>query len=458
MNMKTIKKSITVKKLAKKILLIMSLTLMPLLLMPMSEVLGFTDFSGFTLGQVQAANEEAKAAEAKYKTKKAYSLRQQVFKDFAKVQEKTELQDWPGALLVLQTIEKNKSAKYTSFEKANLWNYFAWVNYSLEEFSSATRYYEKVLQEEQLSDALQLGTLYTLAQLKFVQEDYQGAIALLKKWMTLQPIIGADPYVLLAQGYYQLDDMSNSLVNINKAVDMYESKGKIPKESWFSLQRAIYYGKGDNKKVISILEKMAKYYSKPSYWKQLSSMYGIVDRDKDQLHALETAYLMGAVIKEKELMNLAYLLMGADVPYKAAQIIDRGMNAKQIEPTSKNLEVLATAWRLAQEVKKSIPAMQQAAQKSDSGDLYARLAGIYLNNDEYQNALSAGNKALQRGGIKRPDQLRIVLGMSLVNQGKYNESLKYFMAAAKDDRSKRFASQWADFAKSEIRREAQLNI
>ena len=65
---------------------------------------------------------------------------------------------------------------------------------------------------------------------------------------------------------------------------------------------------------------------------------------------------------------------------------------------------------------------------------------------------------MQRGGIKRPDQLRIVLGMSLVNQGKYNESLKYFMAAAKDDRSKRFASQWADFAKSEIRREAQLNI
>ena len=35
--------------------------------------------------------------------------------------------------------------------------------------------------------------------------------------------------------------------------------------------------------------------------------------------------------KEKELMNLAYLLMGEDAPYKAAKIIDKGMKAKIIE-------------------------------------------------------------------------------------------------------------------------------
>ncbi len=433
-------------------LLLGAVALLPALFNAAAKELGFSEQ---VFAQIHAQETKEKPT---YKTKKSYSLRQPVFKDFAKVQEKTDLEDWKGALLVLQDLEKNKSAKYTSFEKANLWNYFAWINYSLENYSGAIVYYEKVLKEEQLSEALQLGTLYTLAQLKFVQEEYKQAITLLKKWMTLQPIVGADPYVLLAQGYYQLDDMNQSLTHINTAVDMYETKGKVPKEHWFALQRAIYYDKGDNKKVINILEKMVKHYSKSTYWKQLSGMYGSVGREKDQLHALETAYIMGAVTKEKELMNLAYLFMGEEAPYKAAKIIDKGIKNKQIEETSKNLEVLATAWRLAQEIKKSIPEMAKAASKSEKGDLYARLAGIYLDSDQYQEAINSGNQALKRGGVKRADQLSIVMGMSLVNLGKYAESLQYFRTAAKDKRSERFAVQWVKFAESEIKREEKLNI
>ncbi|MEC8428174.1 MAG: tetratricopeptide repeat protein, partial [Pseudomonadota bacterium] len=125
---------------------------------------------------------------------------------------------------------------------------------------------------------------------------------------------------------------------------------------------------------------------------------------------------------------------------------------------SKNLEVLATAWRLAQEIKKSIPEMEKAAAKSDKGDLYARLAGIYLDNDNFKAAISTGNKALKRGGIKRVDQLHIVMGMSLVNQKKYADGIKHFKKAAKDDRSKKFAVQWVQFAEGELKREEQLKI
>lgn len=374
------------------------------------------------------------------------------------MQEKTDAEDWNGALVVLKDLETRKAAKYTSFEKANLWNYFGWIYYSLEDFKQAIRYYEKVLKEEQLSDALKLGTLYTLAQLQFVQEDYRAAIDLLKQWMAIQPIVGADAYVLLAQGYYQLGDMKQAMTNVDIAVDRFESKGKIPRENWYALQRAVYYDKGDNKKVIQILQKMVKHYPKATYWKQLSGMYGTVGREKDQLHSLETAYLMGAVTKEKELMNLAYLFMGEDAPYKAAKIIDKGIKNKQIEETSKNLEVLATAWRLAQEVKKSIPEMEKAASKSDKGDLYARLAGIYLDGDQNKKAIATGNKAIKKGGVKRIDQLHIVMGMALVNEKQYAKGIEHFKKAAKDKRSKKFAVQWQQFAEGEKKREESLNI
>ncbi len=402
-----------------------------------------------------AAEEKQKT---QYRTKKTYALSERVFKDFARVQEKTEASDWPGALSILKGLEKSRSSTYSSFEKANLWNYFGWVYYSLEDYHAAIAYYEKVLAEEQLSDALQLGTLYTLAQLKFVQEDYKGAIALLKEWMTLQPVVGAEPYALLAQSYYQLNEMKQALVNINKAITLYEEKGKIPRENWLVLQRAVYFELDDSKNTLKVLEKLVKHYPKAIYWKQLSGMFGQVGREKEQLHSLEVAYMMGALNTEKELLNLAYLFLGQDAPYLAAKVIDRGIKAGQIEETSENLETLAMAWSMSREAKKALPQMEKAASKSDKGDLYARLAGIYLENDKISEALVAGEKAFAKGGIKRVDQLHIVMGISLMKNKQYVPAIEHFSKAATDERSKRFADQWIAYVKAEKERQEKLNI
>lgn len=445
------KMTAVVSKLVRRTLLAAPIALAPAVSSVVMQSLGMsTPVAGVAYAQEQAAKPE-------YTTKKSYSLRQEVFKDFSKVQEMTDANNWNGALQVLNQIS-GKAAKYTSYEKANLYNYYGWVYYSLENYPKAIESYRKVLKEPELTEALQGGTLYTLAQLMFVQEDYRGAVDMLKQWMKIQPIIGADAYVLLAQGYYQINDMEQARVNVDKGIAMLEEKDKTPSENWYTLQRAIYYDKGDNKKVISILEKLVKLYPKASYWKQLSGMYGMVEREKDQMHALETVYLMGQLNEEKELLNLAYLQMGQDVPYKAAKIIDKGIKEKKIEANAKNLEVLATAWRLAQDIDKSIPEMERAAKMSSDGDLYARLAGIYLDNDENQKALETARAALQRGGIKRPDQLQIVIGMASASLKKYDEAIKAFQEAGKDKRSKPFADQWTEFVKGEAERERLLNI
>lgn len=441
-----------VLKLVRQSLLVAPMALAPA---ASSVVLQSLGMNALPSGSVFAQDGEQERPQ--YRTKKTYSLREPVFKDFAQVQEKTEAEDWRGALTVLKGLE-GKSGKYTSFEKANLWNYYGWVYYSLEDYPQSIRYYNKVLAESELSDALQLGTLYTLAQLLFVQEDYRGAIAKLQEWMKLQPIVGADAYILLAQGYYQLEDMAQALKNVNIAINDVESKGKVANENWYTLQRAIYYEQGNNKKVIEILQKLVRHYPKTSYWTQLSGMYGQVEQERNQLHALEVVYLMGALDNERELLNLAYLNMGQDVPNEAARIIEKGMKECKIEKTSKNLEVLATALRLGQDVKKSIPVMEEAAQKSDNGDLYARLAGIYLDNDDNKAALEAGSKAYKRGGIKRVDQLQIVMGMAHANLKQYDQAIKEFEKALKDKRSEKFAAQWLEFSKAEKQREESLKI
>ncbi len=447
-----------VTKLVRHTLLAAPLALAPAVSSVVMQAIGLTT----SVGVVYAQDDKQKP---EYKTRKTPALRETVFKKLAVVQALTNPEpkeeggkapppDFKQALVELDKID---TSKFNEYELAQVYNYYGFIYYSLEDYPKAIKYYRQVVaQAPNIPVGLEVGTLYTIAQLQFITEDYRAAIATLKQWMEVSPIIGADAYMLLAQGYYQINEMDEALKNTNIAVDMYESKGKVPKENWYSLQRAIYYDKGNNKKVIEILEKMVRHYPKGTYYKQLAGMYGLAEREKDQTNMMDATYVMGVLQKEKELMNLAYMYMGEEYPYRAAKIIEKGMKDKIIERTSKNLEVLSSAWRLAQEVDKSIPVLAEAAQKSDGGDLYARLAGLYLDNDKYKKALETADKALDKGKIKRPDQLYIVVGMANANLKNYGSCMKSMKEAAKDKRSRKFANNWMNYCEGELKREKEL--
>ncbi|MFC6633284.1 tetratricopeptide repeat protein [Microbulbifer taiwanensis] len=400
-------------------------------------------------------------AEAQEKTRKVPAMRENVYKKLGKVQEAADASNWPAALAALKEMEAGKS-KYNGYETAQMYYFYGFVYYSMERYKEAITYYKKVLAQgaENLPVALEVGTLLTIAQLYFVTENYDQAINYLNKWFAAaeKDQINADSYALRGQAYYQKGDQGKALADINTAVSMYEKEGKIPKESWFGLQRFLYYEKNDYKKVTNILEKLVKHYPKGEYYKQLAGMYGELKREQDQLHMMESAYIAGALQKEKELLNMGYLFMGNEMPYKGAKVIDKGIKEKKIKRTSKNLETLAQAYQMAQELQKSIPELEAAAQMSDKGDIYSRLAGIYLDLDKNEKSIEMGGKALKKGNIKRPDQVYIILGMANANLKKYDAALKNLKEAKKDKRSEKAATQWISFVESEKKREEQLAI
>ncbi|MFV8781231.1 tetratricopeptide repeat protein [Microbulbifer sp. SA54] len=400
----------------------------------------------------------AQAQAAEQKTRKTPAMRESAFKYLGKAQEAADAQNWPAALAALKEMEAGKS-KLNGYEAAQMYYFYGFVYYSMEKYPQAITYYKQVLQqgEENLPVALEVGTLQTIAQLYFVTEDYKQAVNYLNKWFAASDTVTADSYALRGQAYYQMGDNNDkALADMNQAVSMYEKEGKVPKENWYSLQRFLYYEKNDYKQVTNILEKLVKHYPKGEYYKQLAGMYGELKREDDMLHMMEAAYVAGALEKEKELLNMAYLFMGAEMPYKGAKVIEKGIKEKKIARNSKNLETLAQAYQMAQELQKSIPELEAAASMSDKGDLYSRLAGIYLDLDKNKEAVSMGAKALKKGDIKRVDQLYIVLGMANANLKNYDDSLKYFKKALDDKRSEKFAKQWITFVQNEKEREAQL--
>ncbi|MCB1679721.1 MAG: tetratricopeptide repeat protein [Halioglobus sp.] len=400
------------------------------------------------------AQEESKPER---ETRRTPALRNKVYEKLAEAQAAAEEKDLNKAASILDDmIDSGGKNALNSYELANVYNLYAFIHYSREDYGKALKAYENVVAQPDIPLAMEINTKYTIAQLYFVQEDWQKGIDALLEWFAVTENPNANAYVLLAQGYYQTKDYDKALLNVEKAINMYKAADKLPKEQWYNLARFLYFEKNDVNKTVDVLEELLKYYPKKQYWVQLSHMYGEQKKESQQLAAMETAYVQDMLDKGSEQVTMAYLYLNGEVPFKAAKVMDQGLKNKSIEPTSKNYEIAASAWRQAQEVDKAIPAMEEAAARSDDGELYARLGNIYLDGDQFDKAITAINKGLARGGVKRPDSARLVLGMAYFNEKQYDKARQAFKAAGRDKRSAKYASQWIQYMDSELERQRSL--
>ncbi|AQA17537.1 hypothetical protein BST95_04110 [Halioglobus japonicus] len=411
--------------------------------------------AGYAPFTAAVAQEEKKADTRE--TRRTPALRNKVYEKLAEAQAAAEAKDLAGAKKILDGMVAAGGKKaLNSYELANVYNLYAFIYYTQENYPQALKAYENVVAQPDIPLAMEINTRYTIAQLYFVQEDWDRGIDALLKWFDMTESPNAAAYVLLAQGYYQKKDYNRALTNVEKAISMYNEKGKLPKEQWYNLARFLYFEKNDIPNTVDTLEILLQHYPKKQYWVQLSHMYGEQKKETDQLGAMETAYVQGMLDKGSEQVTMAYLYLNADVPYKAATVMDKGLNDGSIDDKSKNWEIAGSAWRQSQETDKAIPAMEKAAAKSETGELYARLGNIYLDGDQNEKAITAINRGLNRGGVKRPDTARLVLGMAYFNTKQYDNARKAFQAAARDERSEKYARQWIRYMDSELERQKAM--
>ncbi len=417
------------------------------------------NFSDLSVSAVYAQEKQSKPPQA---TRKTPAMRNPVYEKLAKAQEAIEEKDFPTALNVLADMKsRHDRGKFSlnSYELANLHATYAFIFYTQEKYDQAIRSNEQVVSQPDIPLGLELSTRYTIAQLYFVVENYPKAVKALEDWFAVEANPSPDAYVLLAQGYYQLSNYDKALSSVERAMIAAKQKGKEPKEQWYLLMRALYFEKGDNRKVAWVLEEMVKRWPKRDYFVQLSSVYAQLNNEKRQLTAHDIAHTGWGLETETTILNMSYLYMGGDIPYEGAQLLEKGLKDKVVTAKSKNYKTLAQAFSLAQENKKALPYMEKAAELADDGEPWARLADVYYDNERYGDSLKAARTAFTKGGIKRPENTYVLMGMSLFNLDRLSDAKVQFRKAQKEPSTAKIAAQWIKYINSEMKhRESLKNI
>ena len=398
------------------------------------------------------------AAEDEQKTKKTVAMSQQVYESLQKAQEMVEEDNWAQAHSELAKLRTRKGL--SEYELAQIWNLEAYTYYQEENYPQAIRSYENLLaqgKKDELPEALVQSTLKTMAQLYFTTEEYGKALSTVRELMAMLEDPAADVYMLLGQAYFQQGDYDSALGPITTAIGKYKEQGRTPKENWLLILRVIHYEKKDYAKMADVLKELIRYYPRDKYLLTLAAAYSELGQTKKQLVLTEALYESGFLNTSNHLVNMANLYLLHEIPYKAAVLLDKEMRDGRIDTTARHLRLLSQAWYQAREDDKAIPPLRRAAELSQDGELFVRLAQSHINLEQWDEAVIAVREGLRLGGVKRPDTAHVMLGMALFNQKKFRASRNAFREALADSRSERAARQWIKHVDQEIQRRETLN-
>lgn len=402
---------------------------------------------------LQARAQQPTEAPRERATRKTPAMRETVFRELSAAQAAADEGRVDEAIRMLNKVEARKDLN--SYELAQLYNFYGFIYYAQDEYRKSIQAYEMLLAQPDLPEALEATTLYGIAQLSLVTEDYDAAVDYLERWFRLVPDPGPQAYVLLAQAHYQQARHEEALKALEKAMDLARSQGQEIKENWLLMARALYFELGRYDRVVEVLETLLEKYPRNEYWPQLAAMYGEAGREKEQLVAYEIAYQQGVLDQGRQQVLLAQLYLQQDVPYKAAKVLERGMADGVIERDARNLRLLSQAWTLAQDSEKAIVALHEAARVSGDPELHLRLAQQYAGLARWDQALDAAQQALA-GDVNAAGEAHMLAGMAQYNLGRLDAARESFRAAASDGDTARTARQWLEYLDKEQARKSQL--
>lgn len=402
----------------------------------------------------QRAEQQNEESQANQPARRTPAMRERVYQRLAEAQECSEAEDMECAAELLEQVREMDDLN--SYELAQMWNFYAFIYFSQDNFGEAIRAYENVLLQAELPIGLETTTMYSLATLYVQQEQYQDGLDMLERWFALSDAPSPDPYILKAQIHYQLEQFAEGVEPVLTALEIAAEQGRDPQEGWYQLLNVFYFEQEDYANVIATLTILAETWPRKDYVVQLAGILGQEGEENSALALYEAAYEVGWLDRSAEFVTLAQMLLNADIPFKAAIVLQEGLDEGAIDSTEANWRLLAQSWQLAQEDEQALPALVRASSLAEDGNLDHRLAQSYANLARWDECVESARDALQRGDLNREDQANLLLGNCLVELKEYSEARNAFEAAARDERSRTGARQWLDYVRNEENREAEI--
>jgi tetratricopeptide (TPR) repeat protein len=268
--------------------------------------------------------------------------------------------------------------------------------------------------------------------------NYAGAIEILDTFVANNDQV-PEAFYLLGLAHYQLADYEKARPPAERAARMASDAPA----SWLELVASVLKQLGDHRSAIPFLERLVELApTNKTYWTELSLAYERVDDYEKSLATMRLAHAAELLTEDADYRRLSDLLVHEGIPLAAAEVLEQGLAARIVQPDEAAYTKVGTAWYMAGETDKAVPALENAARAADTGDAYVRLANLHITRQEWAAAIAALHAGMGRGSLTDEAHANLLMGVALYAQGKFDEAREWLTTAAESERHRAVANDY----------------
>jgi outer membrane protein assembly factor BamD (BamD/ComL family) len=347
--------------------------------------------------------------------KKGPEISRVIAKEMTAAQKALQAGQWQEALKNLDAAEQK--SPLTPFDKKTIFDFKAFADVRLNKLKDAQENYEQALATGQYTPEEAAKTKRTLFRLAAGNQQYPKALEYGKQVADAGDANG-DDLLVMAQIYYLQKDCKNSGVWADKAIAYAKKAGEAPKETLYQFKLQCASDAGDNATMATVLVDLIKLTNKTNYWNTLLRIERQEERDDHNLLMIyRVMYDTNSMTAGSDYMEMAQLLGDAALPGEAQMVLEKGVAAGLFtdqKDKDRSARLLGSLKPRAEADKKGAAQEDAEATKSAAGELDVKMGEVYFGVGDYQNAVTAVNRGLQKGPgtIKHQDEAYVYLGRS----------------------------------------------
>lgn len=315
------------------------------------------------------------------------------------------------------------------------------------DYELAAQSFDAVINSGMVQGQARLRLVQAMGPLYLQVRNYPKAIV----WMNTAIKEGADTPGLrttLIQTYYSAGDYNSALKESKATVAADEKAGRAPSEESLQVLANCYLKMKDDAGYGSTMEKLVAYHPKASYWADMlsrlpkrqggfSSQLGL-----DLLRLKQAA---GVITTAEDYVDLIEQTIQGGMSAEALRALDAGFKAGVLgtgpnAARHKRLQDLAT--KNAAEELKNLPKNADDAAKAADGTALTTVGFAYVEAGQYDKGLQLLTQGITKGGLKRPDDAQLHLGIGYLLAGQKAKAMTAFKAVKGTDGTAELAHYW----------------
>jgi hypothetical protein len=202
------------------------------------------------------------------------------------------------------------------------------------------------------------------------------------------------------------------------------------------------------------LEKLVLHYPKKDYWSaylaRIQRKPGFADRLG--LDVMRLKFANGLIATPDEYMEMAQLALQAGLPHEAKQIVDKGFSAGVLgtgAEAERHKRLQALTEKQVAEASAGIAAEAAEAAQAKDGNALVKVGYAYVTMGQPDKGLPMIEQGIAKGGLKRPDDAKLRLGMAQLRAGNKARAMQTLRGVGGKDGTADIARLWITQAGSQ---------